>query len=194
MEIYRIFRDSPKSFIDFFKRKSKSEIENSLNLKAIRLVITHLHNKAIFPFETKDQFQKWIDELLFNLKDTDQETIKLCIYTLGNIVANSPKDPDDNIWPAKYLRETIEVMYAHNLFDRKNREHFEKGVITYKFNSIGLVFIDETDPGKPYADLAEQIRKNIIDICDIYPCTTSILEKLARTYQRYSVFSANWNA
>lgn len=127
-----------------------------------------LQNKKVFPFETKEQFQQWVGELLFNLKDTDQETIKLCIYMLGNIVANSPKDPDDNIWPAKYLRETIEAMYAHNLFDRNNREYFEEGVITCKFNSIGLVFIDETDPGKPYADLAEQVRKNIIDICDIY--------------------------
>lgn len=153
-----------------------------------------LQNKKVFPFETKEQFQQWVGELLFNLKDTDQETIKLCIYMLGNIVANSPKDPDDNIWPAKYLRETIEAMYAHNLFDRNNREYFEEGVITCKFNSIGLVFIDETDPGKPYADLAEQVRKNIIDICDIYPCTAFILEKLAATYQRHSVFSANWNA
>ena len=58
MEIYRIFKDNPESFIDFFKRKSKSEIESSQSLQAIRLVIKYLcyKTKKYFHLKQKSNF------------------------------------------------------------------------------------------------------------------------------------------
>jgi hypothetical protein len=113
------------------------------------------------------------------LKDKDSDLAKIGMRKIGNILGNAPKDPTDNIWPTKYVRDILEKLYYNKLV---NNDDLVDGIFNSRFNSIGFKSIDRTNPGKDWIEWAAELRNNANSFCFKYPITASILEKLAKTY------------
>ena len=183
VEVHKQFRENPEVFVNLFNANMANKNRNSPIFRFVDLIRNNLCIKAVFPFETKEQLQRWVEEILYNLKDKNSKTIEGCLNTIGTIFAYAPVDSDDNIWPIKYVRDTIEYLYDNDVFDRKNRAHFESGVINRK------MMVCEADPSRNWVNLAEKIEKDISSICDKYPATACVLKKLADCYIGVSVWA-----
>lgn len=185
--IDRYFRKNPSFFIEIltttflkepeFKEKTEEEKQRLDNATKIASKL-YFRLKKIFPFESEKEFKDWLEgvlPLLDNLSNTDVDMAKIGREKIGNILANAPKDPNDNIWPIKYVRDTIEKLYSDDLM---------LGIWIAKFNSIGYRFIDQRNPGKDWIELATESKNNADTIRFTYPNTASVLEELADEYER----------
>ena len=88
-------------------------------------------------------------------------------------MANAPKDPTDNIWPIKYVRDIIEKIGNNELYS---------SITCGTFNNIGVRVVDLNNPGKFYEDNAKKYKSWANNIRFSYPKTACLLNCLARSY------------
>lgn len=119
---------------------------------------------------------KWCEEFIDLMKKSNRN--KIAFHILGQLLAKGEKDPEDDIYPSKIIREIIEH-YNQKLIP----EEFEKLSTSFKiekYNERGVHWIgigeEEMLLYKQYIEWADKIKIT-------YPATAKILKELAKTYK-----------
>lgn len=179
--IYKQLKSNPKFFIEILSILFSSKILDSEQRDNQKLQdIAHklyIKLRNSFPFDSEKEFIPWfsrLQEILNNLKDSDKDLYKISIRTLGQMIANSPNDPKDKIFPTIYVRNVIESFI--------DIDELKYGIYIGKINSIGVRHIDPVDPGKDYKKWAKEFKENADKLRFEYPKTAKILDFLANKY------------
>ena len=93
---------------------------------------------------------------------------------IGKYLSKCQPDDEDEIWPKKPVRDTIESLKT---------ESFEEGIINGKLNSRGVTTRHPHAGGDQERKLAEGYQKDSESVQLIYPRTAKILRELADHYR-----------
>lgn len=170
--VYKVLKTTPAFFMEIISNVF-SEKETSGSKIAVKL---YIKLEKSFPFTNKEELTMWIEGVRSRLEDIkkhDADLYSLGIQMIGKILANSPKDNEDNIWPIKYVRDVIEILDCEDL---------TIGIYLGKVNSIGVRQIDMKDPGGDYRQWALEFKNNADKLRFQYPNTARVLESLSRDY------------
>lgn len=183
--VYKILKTTPAFVIEIisniFSKKDNieesSEQEKNIVEKRNKIALKlYMKLEKTFPFNNRDEFMPWIDGMkvrLESLKNSDEDLYRLGIQMIGKILANSPKDPEDNIWPIRYVRDVIEDLDCEDL---------RIGISLGKANAIGVRIIDRKDPGGDYRQWASEFKNAADKLRFQYPNTAKVLETLSKEY------------
>ncbi|MDR3257062.1 MAG: hypothetical protein LBT18_05445 [Endomicrobium sp.] len=162
--IYKYLRTKPEFFIEILNMTFRSEKDIELYVRLGR----------VFPFSNENEFKQWIGNLMPLLNSQEnKDLVKIGMQQIGKMLANSPKDPQDNIWPIKYVRVAIEKLYDDDL---------KAGIRRGKISSVGARSIDMKDPGGYWLKRVSEFRENANKIRFTHPRTSAVLDYIATDY------------
>jgi hypothetical protein len=165
-----------KEQIEEKREKAESESIEEQNKSNMAVKLLYFFKRTFLFADVGEQEAKaWLKDVIpllekSNCKDAGYETI-------GEMLANAPDDPEDSIWPVKYVREFIEES------DIESLEILESSLGTGKLNSIGVHFANPEDPGELYSSGAAKFRSDAEKIRFQYPKTARVLDKMAEDYE-----------
>jgi hypothetical protein len=115
--------------------------------------------------------EDWITQARAICNEADR--LNVCDARIGNILAYTPVDPDDSIWPCRAVREVLPVFGS---------EEIEGGLVMGKINTRGVTVRDPREGGEKertlqsiYAGWAKALRLKA-------PRAANVLERIARYY------------
>lgn len=132
----------------------------------------------LFAGANEQDAKAWLKDVVPLLKKSNLES-KGC-EEIGRMLASAPDDPEDGIWPVKYVREFIEES------DERLLGMLERGLKIGKFNSIGIRLIDPKDPGRLYSSRAAKFSSDAEKIRIQYPKTAGVLDRIAEHYEEHA--------
>jgi len=157
--------------------ESKSIKEQNKSNMAVKL-LSFFEKTFLFADVGEQEAKAWLRDVIPLLEESGHGKIgylKIC-----KMLANAPYDPEDSIWPVKYVREFIEESNSESL------KNLERGLGTGKLNSIGVHFADPEDPGELYSSGADKFRSDAQKIRFQYPKTARVLDRIAEKYEWYA--------
>ena len=99
---------------------------------------------------------------------------------IGEALSASPRDPDDNIWPARPVRDVVEITRS---------KHLESGLSLGLRNRRGVTTRRPSDGGEQERDLVKQYRHSSTATALEWPRTSAVLERIAQSYEE----DARWH-
>lgn len=99
---------------------------------------------------------------------------------IGEALSASPRDVDDNLWPARAVRDVVEITRSKNL---------ESGLSMGLHNRRGVTTRRPSDGGEQERDLVKQYRDFSAAMALEWPRTSAVLERIARSYEE----DARWH-
>jgi len=154
--------DLKNQYLDWFNEALSKEQGKAYI--TIELLLKKLERTFLFAGANEEDAKAWLKNVIpllekSNCKDAGYETI-------GEMLANAPDDPEDSIWPVKYVREFIEGL------SNKSLEMFKSGFAGSKYESMSNA--DSLDISKvdKFRNDAEKIRSQ-------YPKTACVLDRTA---------------
>jgi hypothetical protein len=121
-----------------------------------------------------EDLRAWVTESRRLLAESGRSTIGDIV--IGEVLAHVPPD-GDGLWPAHPVRDLIEDLASQQI---------EKGVLTGKFNSRGLVTRSLAGGGAPERQLAAQYRAWADQVSDRWPRTGALLRQMAANYEEWA--------
>lgn len=183
LTIYNKLKTDPNFFIEIISRtflkesdldgkteEERNKLENASKISSklyFQLEKTYIFNN----FEELTNWTRDVIDLLNKIEDKD--LVRIGTQKIGAMLANAPKDPNDGIWPIKYVRDTLEEICNDNII---------QGISIGKYNSVGIRYIDRKNPGGYWENMANEFRDNAKNLRFTYPKTSEILEHLARNF------------
>jgi transcriptional regulator with XRE-family HTH domain len=93
---------------------------------------------------------------------------------IGEALSASPQDVDDRIWPARPVRDVVEIVRS---------KHLESGLSVGRLNRRGATSRLVGDGGQQERDLVKQYRDFSAATALEWPRTSAVLERIARSYE-----------
>lgn len=117
------------------------------------------------------QLNSWANEVRKLAAEKDR--LKIAEHKLGDLLANSPNDPQDRMWPARPVRDLLEEWKSSEI---------ERGIIIGKMNMRGVTSRGMFDGGAQERELAASFLATASSLAQ-WPRTQSIHLKLAEIYE-----------
>lgn len=99
---------------------------------------------------------------------------------IGEALSAAPVDPDDGIWPARPVREVVEITRS---------KHLETGLSIGLYNRRGATTRSPGDGGEQERGLVKRYREFSAATALEWPRTSAVLERIARNYEQ----DAKWH-
>ena len=117
--------------------------------------------------------EKWVNVAINQAIKADRKDI--AHNRIGALLANSPKDPEDQMKPHRVIRDLIEKLESHKL---------QKGFSTRIYNSRGTVMKASGEGGAQERALSSQYKSWADSMKDQWSRTASIFYDLSGIYER----------
>lgn len=172
--IKNCFFEEDMSKEDIETQRNKQLTEEEKNIKYISNQL-YLALEKTFIFSDAENTVKWLQSAKKFL--LENKRVDVGEKLIGKILSNAPIDPEDRLWPVKYVREIVE---------NTNSENIKDSFITGKVYSLGVRCINQADPGGDLRELAKKHKTDAESLRFEYPSTASLLEKIAEQYERWA--------
>lgn len=143
------------------------------------LIKVYVHLQETFLFDSSDQMILWIKMVLNDLEKIGKR--EFGEHIIGYILANAPEDPEDKVWPIKYVRDYIE---------NEATQVMRKCLLCEKSNYIACA--DAGEPCMELIELGEKYGRDSLALEVEYPNMASVLKELELFFKqagkRYSYF------
>lgn len=120
-----------------------------------------------------EKLRDWVDEVKALAKANDR--VGITDDYIGRILAHSPSDEDDGLWPHKAVRRIIEEERSKTL---------EEGFAVEKYNSRGVFMKGVFEGGNQEREIAGSFRDLGRQISE--PRTSALLHRMADHYERFA--------
>ena len=174
--LFKRIRENPKFFAEIIRFAFKSdditiekELEELTNFKQLSenaYKLIYIYDEIPY-LENCEKLKEWIKDL--KLACTNYNRNLACNLVLGKMLANSPKDENDNIYPHKCIREILEENFSKEL---------EESFATKSFNNVGVV----SNPKETYKNLAEEYKNYSEALRFEFPNTSRILKEISKRF------------
>ena len=122
-------------------------------------------------FIDKNELMNWIKEARKLCREVDRTDIG--DQYIGKVLAHAPKDPTDDAWPHKTIRESVEILKS---------EQIELGIRIERVNMRGTYTKDLFEGGDQERQLAKNY-KDWADRCTQWSRIHGLLEKIAEEWE-----------
>jgi hypothetical protein len=120
-----------------------------------------------------DELRSWVDNVRKLAAENDR--IAITDEFIGHILAHSPADDEDELWPHRAVRQIIEDLRSDSV---------EEGFAVEKYNSRGVVTKALFEGGKQERKISDEFRALARKITA--PRTSALLHRMADHYARYA--------
>jgi hypothetical protein len=96
---------------------------------------------------------------------------------IGQLLAHSPKDPEDDAWPDQVVRNVVEKLEA---------DHIDEGLVIERINMRGVYTKDPYEGGTQERALASQYRGWAEISRARWPRMARVLEAIAQSWEGYA--------
>jgi hypothetical protein len=97
---------------------------------------------------------------------------------IGQLLAHSPKDPEDDAWPDQVVRNVIEKLEA---------DHIDEGLVIERINMRGVYMKDPYEGGTKERALANQYRSWAEISRARWPRMARVLEAIAQSWESHAL-------
>ncbi len=118
---------------------------------------------------------KWIYAVRGKASQADRAVV--ADVQIGQLLAHSPKDPEDDAWPDQVVRNVIEKLEA---------DHIDEGLMIERINMRGVYTKDPYEGGAQERALASQYRSWAEISRSQWPRMARILEMIVRSWEGYA--------
>lgn len=179
MAIHRIIASRPDDLLDVISKAYIPEGGTREEQSDRDQQISGLCNKVLFSWNSSpflkpeldvESFSAWMTQCLLLAGQRGYE--KICAIFIGHVLAHSPKDDLDNVWPHRAIRELLEATMAEDVF---------RGIMTERFNMRG-VHSDSIEFYKKHAAEGRRAAEALMN----WPRVRNLILSIAKNDQHHS--------